>query len=40
MPSFSRISMSRLQPVAPYLFRDWEIQEFARGCIAGIIIVA
>lgn len=27
-------------PVAPYLFRDWEIQEFARGCIAGIIIVA
>lgn len=27
-------------PVAPYLFRDWEIQEFARGCIAGLIIVA
>lgn len=26
-------------PVAPYLFRDWEIQEFARGCIAGAIIV-
>lgn len=26
-------------PVAPYLFRDWEIQEFARGGIAGMIIV-
>lgn len=26
-------------PVAPYLFRDWEIQEFARGGIAGLIIV-
>lgn len=26
-------------PVAPYLFRDWEIQEFARGGIAGLIII-
>lgn len=27
-------------PLAPYLFRDWEIQEFVRGWIAGLIIVA
>lgn len=27
-------------PVAPYLFRDWEIQEFARGGLAGLIIVS
>lgn len=26
-------------PVAPYLFRDWEIQEFVRGTMAGAIIL-
>lgn len=40
-PSLIYVSLAFLiaVPVAPYLFRDWEIQEFARGCIAGAVIV-
>lgn len=26
-------------PLAPYLFRDWEVQEFVRGVLAGVMIL-